>query len=108
MAVTMGCSYLCLFIRTFEAKSNEDSDQNKDLIVSKTSSKCVALASFTYFFTLSTFAWMNTMSYNIMTTFSGSRLPTHYKKRRLGLYSLYSFGIPALLTMIVGIVNKKE
>ena len=87
-------------------------------------------ASSTYFFTLSTFGWMNAMSYNIMTQFryeadknlhynfhiinpwkkhifSGqSKLPTHYHKRRILLYSLYSFGIPALMTLTVGILDK--
>ena len=39
--------------------------------------------------------------------FSGqSKLPSHYHKRRLLLYSLYSFGIPALMTLTVGLLDK--
>ena len=37
-----------------------------------------------------------------------SRLPAHYHKRKLGFYSLYSFGVPALLTLLVAIVHKNE
>ena len=37
-----------------------------------------------------------------------SRLPAHFHKRRLGFYSLYSFGVPALMTLTVGLLNQAD
>ena len=43
LAVSMVCVYLCLLARTFETKSKTSDDQNDDLKISKTNSKCIAL-----------------------------------------------------------------
>ena len=43
LAVSMVCVYLCLLARTFETKSKKLDDQNDDLKISKTNSKCIAL-----------------------------------------------------------------
>ena len=50
MASTMVCSYLCLLIRTFEAKSQQSEEQSEnaveDLKISKTNLKCFALGKY--------------------------------------------------------------
>ena len=52
LAASMVCVYLCLLIRTFESQESEKEakDQNDgDLKVSKTNSKCIALGKFFIF-----------------------------------------------------------
>ena len=46
LAASMVCVYLCLLIRTFESQESEKESKDQDdgdLKVSKTNSKCVAL-----------------------------------------------------------------
>ena len=46
LAASMVCVYLCLLIRTFESQESEKESQDQndgDLKVSKTNSKCIAL-----------------------------------------------------------------
>ena len=60
----------------------------------------VVLACVTYFFIMSTFGWMSSMSYNIVKQFSGaaSRLKNGSDVKSLAIYALYSHGLAAIMT----------
>ena len=52
---------------------------------------------------------LDNTSFSYVFPFSGkTKLPKHYHKRRLALYSLYSFGVPALMTLGVGVLNNAD
>ena len=53
----------------------------------------------TYFFIMSTFGWMSSMSYNIMKQFGGgSRIHKRPDNKILLRYAIYSFGMAILMT----------
>ncbi|XP_059053343.1 probable G-protein coupled receptor Mth-like 3 [Achroia grisella] len=65
---------------------------------------CAARGFLAYFFILSSFFWSNAMAIQIM--LSMSRPTVHDNKWRAFLwYSLYAWGCPALLTVIMAIIN---
>ena len=130
-------------------------DQNDDLKISKTNSKCIALGMYTISTILRTLKkpalfqqvaltsllyllldgwmqwvttlWANSGIYHLihdqdiitltnehiliinLFLFSGQmKLPSNSYKQRLGLYGLYSFGVPALMTLTVVILNQDD
>ncbi|XP_046965757.1 G-protein coupled receptor Mth2-like [Vanessa cardui] len=69
--------------------------------------KCLDITAVTYFFFLSTFCWMNVMSFDIWWTFRGyaKARPIHRRgeKFKFGVYCIYAWGIPML--MAIGLVE---
>ena len=86
----------------------------------------IFLALATYFFTLTSFGWMTIMSYNIMSQFRllykfipkysfiiwflfrGNKLPPGFNNRRLVIYSIFSVGLPLLMTILMLILQQSD
>ncbi|XP_047532984.1 G-protein coupled receptor Mth-like isoform X4 [Vanessa atalanta] len=67
-------------------------------------SSCVALSIMIYFSLLAAFFWLNVMCFDIWWTFSGNRGMSMEKmslQAKFYAYSIYAFGIPTALTIIV-------
>ncbi|CAK1580515.1 unnamed protein product [Parnassius mnemosyne] len=63
---------------------------------------CVVLTIVIYFALESAFFWLNVMSFDIWWTFSGKGGMTSKKmSKRFCAYSLYAFGVPTILTIIL-------
>lgn len=70
---------------------------------------CIGLTLGIYYFFLVSFCWMTVMSYDIWWTFRGyaKARPIHRRGElfKFLMYSLYSFGVPLLMTIGLGILN---
>lgn len=65
---------------------------------------CLVFSFFIYFFLLSAFFWLNVMSFDIWWTFSGKRglsLEKLSSQGRFHVYSMYAFGVPTALTILL-------
>lgn len=71
--------------------------------------ECIALTAITYFFFLSTFCWMNVMSYDIWWTFRGyaKARPIHRRgeKFKFLMYCVYAWGVPLLMAVMLVVLN---
>ncbi|XP_050350695.1 G-protein coupled receptor Mth2-like [Nymphalis io] len=74
--------------------------------------KCLELTAVTYFFFLSTFCWMNVMSFDIWWTFRGyaKARPIHRRgeKFKFGMYCIYAWGIPTLMAIGLVVINNAD
>ncbi|CAG9561723.1 unnamed protein product [Danaus chrysippus] len=73
---------------------------------------CIVLTGMCYFFFLSTFCWMNIMSYDIWWTFRGyAKARTIHRKGvrfKFIMYCLYAYGVPTLMTIGLMTVNSMD
>ncbi|KAI5635792.1 7 transmembrane receptor (Secretin family) domain-containing protein [Phthorimaea operculella] len=68
-------------------------------------SLCVIFTFIIYYFLEAAFFWLNVMSFDIWWTFSGKRgtnLEKLSTQARFCAYALYAFGVPAILTVVMG------
>ncbi|KAB0792083.1 hypothetical protein PPYR_14044 [Photinus pyralis] len=90
--LTLFCAYLCLAIAQIHPNDIEFDT-------------CEALGILCYFFFMVSFLFMNAMSFDMWWTFSGMRGFSGTKKekerKRFIAYSLYSWGVPVVLVIIV-------
>ncbi|KAL4716664.1 hypothetical protein ACJJTC_004783 [Scirpophaga incertulas] len=70
---------------------------------------CFAFTLLIYFFIISSFGWINVMSYDIWWTFRGYAKARPINRRgdifKFKVYCMYSFGIAVVLTIILGLLN---
>ncbi|KAJ0176467.1 hypothetical protein K1T71_007646 [Dendrolimus kikuchii] len=72
---------------------------------------CEALTFIIYFFLLSAFFWLNVMSFDIWWTFSGKRGMTLERlsaRTRFYAYSMYAFGVPTMLTILLAALEYSD
>jgi hypothetical protein len=68
---------------------------------------CAFLAMVKHYFWLATFFWMNAIAANMAWTFSRGLLDvTSHSRRRLKLASCYAYGIPGLIVLVCGLLDK--
>ncbi|CAO1412363.1 unnamed protein product [Diamesa tonsa] len=80
--------------------------QNCQQYMTGGSVSCRLLASFSYFFSMSFFFWLNVMCYDIYSTFRESlRYRKIQDKNRFTLYCLYAFGSATFLTIALYIMD---
>ncbi|CAO1388263.1 unnamed protein product [Diamesa hyperborea] len=82
--------------------------QNCQQYMTGGSVSCRLLASFSYFFSMSFFFWLNVMCYDIYSTFRG-RMRENKKRadnKRFAIFSYYAFGSTTLLTLILFFVDE--
>ncbi|XP_050351142.1 G-protein coupled receptor Mth2-like [Nymphalis io] len=81
-------------------------------LANKTQSTCYNLTVVIYFFFLSTFCWMNVMSFDIWWTFRGyaKARPIHRRgeKFKFGMYCIYAWGIPTLMAIGLVVINNAD
>ncbi|XP_075985284.1 G-protein coupled receptor Mth2-like [Anticarsia gemmatalis] len=83
------------------------------LVQSNIDSKtCQLLSPATYYFLVASFFWLNVMSFDLWWTIRGTRKRRDIHRRgelvKFGWYGLYAWGVPALLTMAVVIVDRNQ
>ncbi|XP_013170226.1 PREDICTED: G-protein coupled receptor Mth-like isoform X2 [Papilio xuthus] len=67
-----------------------------------TPNTCLVLTIIIYYFLESAFFWLNVMSFDIWWTFSGKGgMGMSKVSKRFCIYSLYAFGVPTILTIIL-------
>ncbi|XP_053609582.1 G-protein coupled receptor Mth2-like isoform X2 [Plodia interpunctella] len=73
---------------------------------------CIAFAFIGYFFFITTFCWMNIMSYDIWWTFRGydKVRPIHRRGEnyKFCMYCMYGFGVPLGMTILMGVINSLD